>query len=533
MKHLLFLLSFLCICVNSVHAGEIDYVRENELLLRQLDDVIAHKNEYQQTRLHLADSIRQRARTMTGYDRIRALQGAYKHYNRFLSDSVFTVLGEIKRCPEYASDRNLQLWVDICAARNYGVMGLYSASFDLLDPVDAESLDHDLQLHYFNTIHAVTGWMADFSAKSAKKLSSTLRERSAVYFDRIYELEKDPFSRTLIRANMMLDSGKYQQCIDTLLEAEATCDPGAVVYLYAIISEAYDLSNQKDEAIFYLVKTSIHDLQEGVTEYMALPILSERMKEKEQGERAYRYFVCSLEDANISHSSLRALEASTIFPIIDSARCAEEKRHRMGRQTNFAMGMIVIILLIGLIIIFFREHGKSVEAEVRQKKRHLAEMSYIAEHDELTGLLNRFGGKHHIIQALEHHQAGYFGVLDVDSFKKVNDTYGHDVGDKVLQQVAKCFEAMPQQVVSRLGGDEFWSYCSSDISSDEYRERTEQFFAAIRTIRVPEMGNESITVSFGVVFYDGKSDIKFEDLYREADRRLYVSKQTHGCALTL
>jgi len=533
MRVIIHFLIFLSMAVSVLHAQEIDYTRENERLLIQLDEAIAHKAEYQQARLYRADSLREAARQKEGYDRVRGLQGAYEVYNRFLTDSVASTLTEIKQCPEYKKDTELRFWTTLSEARNYGVMGLYNKSFDLLSAINPDDYDQGLQLHYYNTIHAVTNWMGDFASKSAKSLAAELRKKEAEYYQIIYELEPDPFSRMLIHSNMMAGEGLYQQSIDTLTLAMNTCDPSAVVYYYYALSLSYYRLGNEDAAVYYLAKASLDDITNGVAEYMALPILAEHMQMLKQGERAYNYLICSLEDANLCHSSLRAIEATTIFPIIDEARRAEENRRRQGLQTTLFMGVICVILIIGLIVIFLMERNKHALIEVRQKKKHLEEITYIAEHDELTGLLNRYGGKRPILNALKNHKTGYFCMLDIDQFKMVNDTFGHEVGDKVLQAVAACFNAMPEQIAARMGGDEFWSYCTSAITAEQYRARIEDFFTAVRAIRIKEMGDTTLSVSLGAIYYDGQSDTTFDQLFREADRRLYVSKQTPGCMLTM
>ena len=93
--------------------------------------------------------------------------------------------------------------------------------------------------------------------------------------------------------------------------------------------------------------------------------------------------------------------------------------------------------------------------------------------------------------------------------------------------------SLKDQVAVRLGGDEFCSYCTAKITDEEYRKRISKFFEAIKAIRIPEMGDEQISVSMGAIYYDGKQSESFDNLFREADQRLYKSKQTKGCHLTL
>ena len=514
-------------------AAEVDSFDDNETLLQQLDVVVAHKAEYQQRRHHRADSIRMVAHRQSGYERISTLKVAYDTYQRCLTDSVFCVLDEIRQTPEYATDTALQVWTTLCEARNLGVMGLYSSSFDLLRDIDPAPLCRELQLLYYNTMHAVTGWMVDFSRKGTPKLAATLADSASAYLHRVYQLEEDSVSITLILANILLEREDYQHCIELLCDTEHLFDSGTSIYRYAVLAQAYEHLGRDQEEIRYLTLTSIHDLQEGVTEYMALPNLAKRMQERGETDRAYNYLICSLEDAAICHSSLRAIESTDIFPIIDNAYRNEQELLRQSHLLTLTLIFVCIGLVIYLIVFYLCQHIRHAQSEVAQKKRHLAEMSYIADHDELTGLLNRHGGRAPIADAIAKSQPGYLGVLDIDFFKKVNDTFGHEVGDRVLRQVARCFEVMPQHIAARMGGDEFWIYTTAPLSEREYRLEVELFFEAIRAIRLPEMGDNRVSVSLGVAYYDGKHPMTFDDLYRQADVCLYRSKQLLGCALTL
>ena len=111
-------------------------------------------------------------------------------------------------------------------------------------------------------------------------------------------------------------------------------------------------------------------------------------------------------------------------------------------------------------------------------------------------------------------------MLDLDGFKPVNDTYGHEVGDKVLQQVAQRFSrALPNNaLLARLGGDEF------GILVDGSNESVMEIALALRgTLSYPFLidGHEvSIGVSIGIADNDGAAD-----LLQRADNAMYAAKR--------
>ena len=123
---------------------------------------------------------------------------------------------------------------------------------------------------------------------------------------------------------------------------------------------------------------------------------------------------------------------------------------------------------------------------------------------------------------------GVLFVLDVDNFKKINDTMGHAFGDEVLRSLAVRLQSMfrATDIVGRTGGDEFMVFLKDirEISMIEREGRKiEQFF---HQFEVGEYVKYSVTASVGAAVFpgDGKS---FEELYKAADNALYVSKR-HG-----
>ena len=101
----------------------------------------------------------------------------------------------------------------------------------------------------------------------------------------------------------------------------------------------------------------------------------------------------------------------------------------------------------------------AVESIDEDKKRQELFKS-LAQTDSLTGLLNRNGGESRINDYLEQGKSGMLLVMDADHFKHVNDTYGHETGDKVIIALAECLKESfrGDDVAFRLGGDEFVAF---------------------------------------------------------------------------
>lgn len=327
--------------------------RPIEQLLKELDDAIVHKQFYQQQRQSLADSLRLSANKAHGQERIEILK--YLHYNfeNFNTDSTFMALELLKQIPEYSTDSVLQMHVYLSEARAYGVKGLYKKAYDMLNSLDPKDFDRTTYLQYSNTRYAVTGWLADFAAQYSPDLSEQLISEMLPINDTLYALEPLALNRAIIHANKSLIAGQYQEAIDSLQSVLESTPIAQRTFLYSGLSQAYGKLNRIEEEVRYLALTSINDIRSGNTEYMALPILAQRAYEMGQTSRAYSYLICSLEDANLCKASLRTIESSAIFPIIDHAQKEEEHRRRLFvLYVNISMMILLLLLVIGIVMIW-------------------------------------------------------------------------------------------------------------------------------------------------------------------------------------
>lgn len=152
-----------------------------------------------------------------------------------------------------------------------------------------------------------------------------------------------------------------------------------------------------------------------------------------------------------------------------------------------------------------------------------------ARHDDLTGLLNRSAFKEALDADIAARAAGGGNamvlMLDLDNFKFINDTRGHDSGDRVLQHVARALEAGAgaEVALARLGGDEFAVLLSAVGDLDSLRERVETIMGLIRQPLDLPGGTLSVRASIGAVQFPKHGDTAV-DLLKKADIALYAAK---------
>lgn len=157
------------------------------------------------------------------------------------------------------------------------------------------------------------------------------------------------------------------------------------------------------------------------------------------------------------------------------------------------------------------------------------ELTRIANVDPLTGLYNRRKMKELLKSIQDEHDNHQYhitiAILDIDKFKRINDTYGHDVGDLVLVKLSEILQTKNMENknfhVSRWGGEEFLIYYERYTQS---KQDIIDEFDILRDKISQEKVNEDInfTVTIGLAFYEDGKDIN--SLIKEADENLYKGK---------
>lgn len=183
-----------------------------------------------------------------------------------------------------------------------------------------------------------------------------------------------------------------------------------------------------------------------------------------------------------------------------------------------------IFFSFGIVAYLFSTTTQEMEGKLIEYNRKLMKQ---ANTDTLTGLYNRRRTMEYLEKLLETPDTQISICLcDIDFFKRVNDTYGHDIGDEVLRKVSETFRKRlpPDTFISRWGGEEFLLIFPR-LNGDETMIALETLRQKIKEI-VFDGGSEtfSVTLTYGLVEYDYRSDITA--LLKEADEKLYLGKES-------
>ena len=190
------------------------------------------------------------------------------------------------------------------------------------------------------------------------------------------------------------------------------------------------------------------------------------------------------------------------------------------------LNTMVIFWCLSVISYVFSKTSRQMEGKLVKYNEQLEKEALT---DKLTDLTNRRGGLEYVRKKLEEENCENFSLCmcDIDFFKKVNDTWGHDCGDIVLKEISAIFKKYMKspKLPCRWGGEEFLLLFPG-MNGDEAQTILCDIQDAIRAMVVHHENDEiKVTMTFGLTEYDFRKTI--DDAIQEADEKLYYGKK-HG-----
>ncbi|WP_391091822.1 diguanylate cyclase domain-containing protein [Vibrio sp. NH-UV-68] len=180
--------------------------------------------------------------------------------------------------------------------------------------------------------------------------------------------------------------------------------------------------------------------------------------------------------------------------------------------------LVIVVVVVGYIVML----NATVKARTKALKQANQELKKLSETDQLTSLSNR---RHFVLEferRLNNPGSIAIMIFDIDDFKRVNDEYGHQVGDRVIREVAEAAKSVLSEphLIGRIGGEEF-AVVVNDEGFADVVELAEMICDQVRTIGLREDIARKVTVSIGCAYYPKTSTaISLSD----ADKLMYQSK---------
>lgn len=226
-------------------------------------------------------------------------------------------------------------------------------------------------------------------------------------------------------------------------------------------------------------------------------------------QRSYRFFP-ALTSNQDSEQGWNSYVVGIVYN--DQVMRKEMQNHRSLFLANLVVMAVLFVSFISVVVYLLKifEHQ--------------------AHHDKLTGLANRKYFVEEFIKLKNRADSNKdtIGVvfIDIDKFKEINDSYGHDTGDEVLKKVASRMEhsLKAKDLKARMGGDEFVVALTDLSSKEKILEVTERLTVELKKPLFIEGQKIPISVSAGVSFYPDDSN-KLETLIKSADSEMYKAKR--------
>ena len=184
--------------------------------------------------------------------------------------------------------------------------------------------------------------------------------------------------------------------------------------------------------------------------------------------------------------------------------------------------LLITLVFLAILLVKNRKMGTKLAATVQVRTQELQERTIISYTDKLTNIYNRFKFDEELAEWCENDIEFCVFLLDIDHFKKVNDTFGHLAGDKVLVELAEVISGSIREndTFARWGGEEF-ALLLRGVAPDTAIELARRLLKTVESKEIAGIGH--ITVSIGVVSRDAVDTP--EAIMQRADKAMYHSKE--------
>ena len=310
---------------------------------------------------------------------------------------------------------------------------------------------------------------------------------------------QDKFS-SLKNLNLFCDAGKLTEEYNLIEE----------ISFYSVEPNNYEVAKLRSSKKPYL-KADIAEVED---ELARKAILTNKVQEKtikkNGNEYTYRFFTALTAQRNDREDGWNSYVVGIKYD--NQVMQKEISRHRGLFSLNMFLMIIVFISFISIVVYL------------------LNRFEYQANHDQLTGLAGRklFEEKFKKLKNKAKGNSNKFAILflDIDEFKRINDNYGHNIGDLVLKKIAVRLKSnlKSKDCLARLGGDEFVIIIADIESKKEAAEIGSRVVEVFEQPILVEGQQIEVSISGGISIYpeDGK---KLEELIKNADYAMYEAKR--------
>ena len=212
--------------------------------------------------------------------------------------------------------------------------------------------------------------------------------------------------------------------------------------------------------------------------------------------------------------------------------------HRPVHRVIFLFYAFLVLVMFGITAVLLSQTAQNIALQelhtrVDREEKRGEVLQALSETDRMTGLYDHVSGVRRVGEYLSSGGSGMFLELDIDRFKSINDTYGHQTGDLVIRAMADALRGTfrTNDVLMRLGGDEFGVFAVGITSREMGRSIVQRLFDRLEGFDIPALCGGKIHISAGAVLCREEEPLSFQELYSLADNAMYAGKKVPGNSL--
>lgn len=351
-----------------------------EAVLVELDSAIARKDTIHAMRQARADSLLLEVNACHPDVYVKKCIELYNSLADFDGKQALKALELIQMTNQYQEDPHLHVWTDLNASNIYGIMGLYHKATNITGRMNPQNLSIDERLYYYHTClgnyEKISDYMSDISVVQDEE------KQVIAYYDSILAIQPEGIGRDITLANKEIYLQHPQKAKEAIMKRFSQSKGKEHIQMCGALASVYGLLNDKPRHIYYLALAALEDINNGTTEYQALPYLVHALYEQYDIDRAYAYLMCTMEDANIYPSRSLGLDVSRYFPLINTsysnhkdyiAKSDKQKRNSLF----FTFGLLALSIGVAFYLGWHRNNAavERKRADELQKALDQAEIA--------------------------------------------------------------------------------------------------------------------------------------------------------------
>ena len=351
-----------------------------EQLLRELDQCIEVRSQYQSMREHRIDSLHSRLSiclTDSAYfEECGRLVEEYRSYNL---DSQLYYTEERMRIASTPFEKQVSLL-------NYSEVmmrnGMFHEAFEYMDSALLKPLNGVLYPYYYHLRRTLYGSMYDLAVSAHER--RMYYGLTQLYRDSMMQIHPaGSFLHELVRADYLYEVQEYDSALHVLeaYERANSVEGDGEEAVFAVTrAQIYRALGDSNKEKYYLTVSSLADLQGAIREYISLRDLAYLLYKEGDIDRAFRYMECAVQDATEGCARVRSIEVGTMYPVVVEAY----RRQTTQRQITLIALLVSILVIVALLIVTM--------GYINRQRSRLAELSarstfYVGRYMEMSSML--------------------------------------------------------------------------------------------------------------------------------------------------